>query len=60
MTATRERQPAGDLRAADAGRPVLLQGWVGRRRDLGELIFLTVRDRSGVVQVLFDRARCPE
>jgi len=60
VTTTRERQPAGDLRAADAGRRVLLKGWVGRRRDLGELIFLTVRDRSGVVQVLFDRARCPE
>ena len=48
------RQSAGDLRAADAGRSVRLQGWVGRRRDLGELIFLTVRDRSGTVQVLFD------
>ncbi|HEY7114641.1 MAG TPA: aspartate--tRNA ligase [Thermoanaerobaculia bacterium] len=60
MTDARERQPAGELRAADAGRRVLLKGWVGRRRDLGELIFLTVRDRSGVVQVLFDRARCPE
>jgi len=56
---TAKRQPAGDLRAADAGRAVRLQGWVGRRRDLGELIFLTVRDRSGIVQVLFDRARCP-
>ncbi len=56
---TAKRQPAGELRAADAGRSVRLQGWVGRRRDLGELIFLTVRDRSGVVQVLFDRARCP-
>ena len=53
------RQPAGELRGEDAGRRVLLQGWVGRRRDLGELIFLTVRDRSGVVQVVFDRARCP-
>ncbi|HEY3169804.1 MAG TPA: amino acid--tRNA ligase-related protein, partial [Thermoanaerobaculia bacterium] len=51
------RQPAGTLTAADAGRRVLLRGWVGRRRDLGELIFLNVRDRSGVVQVLFDRAR---
>ena len=51
------RQPAGGLSAADTGRRVLLRGWVGRRRDLGELIFLTVRDRSGVVQVLFDRAR---
>ena len=56
---TPERQPAGDVRASDAGRPVLLQGWVSRRRDLGELVFLTIRDRSGVVQVVFDRARCP-
>lgn len=53
------RQPAGELRAADAGRSVRLQGWIGRRRDLGELIFLTVRDRSGTVQVLFDTSRCP-
>ncbi len=53
------RQPAGGLRPPDAGRRVRLQGWVGRRRDLGDLIFLTVRDRSGTVQVLFDRQRCP-
>jgi len=51
------RQPAGLLTAADAGKTVLLRGWVGRRRDLGELIFLNVRDRSGLVQVLFERAR---
>jgi aspartyl-tRNA synthetase len=57
---TRERQMAGTLRAGDAGREVLLKGWVARRRDLGELIFLTVRDRTGVVQAVFDRARCPE
>jgi aspartyl-tRNA synthetase len=56
---TRDRQSAGELRASDAGRRVFLQGWVGRRRDLGDLIFLTLRDRSGVVQVLFDRARSP-
>jgi len=53
------RQPAGELRGPDAGRRIRICGWVGRRRDLGELIFLTVRDRSGIVQVLFDRARCP-
>ena len=53
------RQPAGALRASDEGRRVLLRGWVGRRRDLGEIVFLTVRDRSGLVQVVFDRARCP-
>jgi aspartyl-tRNA synthetase len=54
---TLPRQPAGLLSASDAGRKVLLHGWVGRRRDLGELIFLNVRDRSGIVQVLFERAR---
>jgi aspartyl-tRNA synthetase len=53
------RQPAGQLRPSDAGRRVLLKGWVGRRRDLGELIFLTIRDHTGMVQVVFDRARCP-
>ncbi|HEX9304341.1 MAG TPA: aspartate--tRNA ligase [Thermoanaerobaculia bacterium] len=54
------RQPAGLLSAVDAGRRVLLRGWVGRRRDLGELIFLTVRDRSGIVQVLFEKTRSGE
>jgi aspartyl-tRNA synthetase len=53
------RQPAGELRKTDVGKKVLLKGWVGRRRDLGELIFLNVRDRSGEVQVLFDKSRCP-
>jgi aspartyl-tRNA synthetase len=56
---TLARQPAGALRDADAGKKVLLKGWVARRRDLGELIFLTLRDRSGLVQVVLDRARCP-
>ena len=55
-----KRQPAGLLSAADAGKTVLLRGWVGRRRDLGELIFLNVRDRSGLVQVLFERVRSGE
>ena len=53
------REPAGTLRASDAGRAVFLEGWVGKRRDLGDLIFLSLRDRSGIVQVLFDRQRCP-
>lgn len=41
----------GQLTPAHAGQPVLLQGWVNRRRDLGGLIFLELRDRSGIVQV---------
>jgi aspartyl-tRNA synthetase len=56
---TGARRPAGELRAEDAGRTVLVKGWVARRRDLGELIFLTVRDRTGLVQAVFDGGRCP-
>ena len=50
----------GDLRAADAGKQVVIMGWVNRRRDHGNLIFLDVRDRSGIVQVVLDRDLVPE
>jgi len=45
----------GALRAADAGRDVVVMGWVHKRRDLGHLLFLDVRDRSGIVQVVFNK-----
>ncbi len=52
------RVRGGTLRATDAGHPVDLYGWVHRRRDHGGLIFIDLRDRSGLVQVQFhpDRA----
>jgi aspartyl-tRNA synthetase len=44
----------GDLRKEDANREVILLGWVQRRRDLGGLIFIELRDRQGIVQVVFN------
>jgi aspartyl-tRNA synthetase len=50
----------GDLRAAHAGQQVVLMGWVNRRRDHGNLIFLDVRDRSGIAQVVLDKELTPD
>ncbi len=44
----------GSLRSGDIGRQVTIMGWVVRRRDLGNLIFVQVRDKTGVVQAVFD------
>jgi aspartyl-tRNA synthetase len=50
----------GDLLAAHAGQDVVLMGWVNRRRDHGNLIFLDLRDRSGIAQVVLDKELVPE
>ncbi len=44
----------GALRLADTGKKAVLMGWVNRRRDLGQIIFVDLRDRSGVTQVVFN------
>jgi aspartyl-tRNA synthetase len=44
----------GDIRSSDVGEEVEIYGWVHRRRDHGGVIFLDVRDRTGVLQVVFD------
>ena len=53
----RRTHTCGQLRAADAGSRVLLMGWVHRRRDLGGVLFVHLRDRDGVTQLVF-RADC--
>jgi aspartyl-tRNA synthetase len=50
----------GTLRLIDAGQPVTLAGWVHRRRDHGALLFLDLRDRSGLVQVTCDAVSSPD
>jgi aspartyl-tRNA synthetase len=50
----------GALRASDDGSPARLSGWVHRRRDHGQLIFLDLRDRHGITQVVVDKTDDPE
>jgi aspartyl-tRNA synthetase len=50
----------GELRADDAGTNAKLAGWVHRRRDYGKLIFIDLRDRHGITQVVIDAADAPD
>ncbi len=56
----RRTHTCGELRVEDTGRRALLMGWVHRRRDLGGVIFIHLRDRYGVTQLVFRADRDPE
>ena len=52
MENTKRTVTCGDLRKSDVGKSVVLNGWVSRTRDLGGLVFIRLRDRYGVTQVM--------
>jgi aspartyl-tRNA synthetase len=55
----RRTHMCGALRLSHSGQKAVLMGWVNRRRDLGSIIFIDLRDRTGLTQVVFNRERNP-
>jgi len=56
----RRSHTCGQLRASDEGKTVVLMGWVHRRRDLGGVLFMHLRDREGITQLVFRQDSDPQ
>src|ERR1043165_7871834 len=57
MAFLQRTRSCGELRAQDAGQQVVVNGWAHKVRDLGGLLFVDMRDRTGIVQVFIDPAQ---
>jgi len=55
-----ERAYCGDITESKTGKLVQLGGWVDKKRDLGGIIFIELRDVSGIVQVVVDSSKSPD
>lgn len=60
MSTWKRTAACGALRAGNVGENVVLNGWAHRVRDFGDLVFIDLRDRSGLIQVVVDKADVPE
>ena len=57
MRGLRRSHRCTEVSSANIGEKVTVMGWVQRRRNLGSLIFIDLRDRSGLLQIVFDEGR---
>lgn len=60
LAGLKRTHPCGDIRKTEVGQEVTICGWVSHRRDHGGLIFVDLRDRSGLVQIVYDAAAMGE
>ena len=60
LTGLKRNFMCGQLRKEHIGQEVTVMGWINRRRDLGGLIFAQIRDRSGIVQTVFDSTQADQ